>query len=139
MSANDDQVGGTHYKANYQHWDFVENLALPYLPAQVTRYMARWRKKNGIEDLEKALHYMDKFIEEETVRRHIHRTHLDNFIEDNRLQEHERLVFNMLVNYKLGDEDRLIEARNAIRELLTIIHGQPEDPKFKDEGDEWRR
>lgn len=62
--ANDRQVGGSHYKKHgVQHWDYVVANAVPYLPAQVSRYVSRWADKNGAEDLEKALHYVDKMIE----------------------------------------------------------------------------
>lgn len=139
MSANEIQIGGEHYKSTFQHWDFVRYLNLGYFPAQITRYVQRWRKKNGLEDIDKSLHYIDKFIEEEGKRHTEHLTLLDEFMKTHKLQEHERIVFNMLVNYQLGDIDRLHEARDAIKELRGIISGQPVDPEFKDQGDEWRR
>lgn len=60
MSANDTQVGGDHYKMEYQHWDFVTDLKLPYLIGCSTKYPTRWRGKNGLEDLRKAVHYINK-------------------------------------------------------------------------------
>mgnify|MGYP003639067901 CR=1 FL=1 len=54
------QVGGDHYKSDYQHWDFVCDTGLHYLLACATKYISRWRKKNGIEDLKKSLHYINK-------------------------------------------------------------------------------
>jgi len=62
MDINDKQVGGKHYKCNYQHWDLVCDLGLNYLEGCITKYVARWRKKNGIEDLHKAVHYLEKLI-----------------------------------------------------------------------------
>lgn len=62
--ANDTQVGGGHYKGVIvEHWDFVLMHAIPYMEAQVIKYMMRWRKKNGLEDLRKARHFIDKLIE----------------------------------------------------------------------------
>jgi len=59
--ANDRQVGGDHYKgSDYQHWDFVNDIKMLYLPGVASKYVARWRKKNGAEDLQKAVHYLDK-------------------------------------------------------------------------------
>jgi hypothetical protein len=64
MDANEMQVGGNHYNAPYQHWDFVvDALHNRYLEGQVTKYVTRWRKKNGIQDLQKACHYLKKLIE----------------------------------------------------------------------------
>lgn len=67
-SANDRQVGGDHYqKKEYQHWDWVCDINLHYLLACATKYVARWRDKNGIQDLEKATHYLDKAVEREVA------------------------------------------------------------------------
>lgn len=64
MAANRNQIGGDHYKgAPVEHWDFVLMHKMPYLEAQIFKYVLRWRKKNGIEDLRKARHYLDKLIE----------------------------------------------------------------------------
>lgn len=64
MSANERQVGGSHYKgAPVQHWDFVLMHQIPYMEAQVIKYVMRWRKKNGVEDLRKAAHFIEKLIE----------------------------------------------------------------------------
>lgn len=140
MQANEKQVGGDHYKTSFQHWDLVSRLKLPYMPAQITRYIARWRKKNGVEDLQKAIHYMQKFMEEESLKRASYRAEMERFLFENVIQEHERIVFNMLINYNLGDEDRLLEAYSAMQDLLGIITGQnPADPTFIDNGDEWKR
>jgi len=62
-SANEMQVGGNHYSAEYQHWDWVVDVRLPYHPARATAYVARWRKKNGLQDLQKGLHFMVKTLE----------------------------------------------------------------------------
>jgi hypothetical protein len=61
MSANDKQIGGAHYqKAEYQHWDWVCDIELHYLLACATKYVTRWRDKNGVQDLDKAIHYLEK-------------------------------------------------------------------------------
>ena len=54
------QVGGTHYNSPYQHWDLVADLGLDYLRACATKYVTRSRKKNGREDLKKAVSYLEK-------------------------------------------------------------------------------
>lgn len=61
--ANNRQVGGDHYKAEYQHWDFVHDLDLDYWQACASKYVTRARKKNGLEDLQKAPHYLQKRAE----------------------------------------------------------------------------
>lgn len=63
MEANDRQVGGEHYKAKFQHWDAVVEWDLDYFQAQILRYVVRHKKKGGEEDLEKAKHFLEKYIE----------------------------------------------------------------------------
>lgn len=55
-----EQVGGFHYQANYQHWDWVDDTQMPYLEGCATKYVFRWRQKGGVQDLEKALSYLVK-------------------------------------------------------------------------------
>jgi hypothetical protein len=56
------QEGGDHYQSVYQHWDWVTDLGMGYLAGCATKYVSRWWKKNGIEDLKKAMTYIDKII-----------------------------------------------------------------------------
>jgi hypothetical protein len=69
-SANARQVGGDHYKkaGALQHWDIVAIFELDYFQGNITKYVFRWRDKAGIQDLEKARHYLDKYIEIEKSR-----------------------------------------------------------------------
>lgn len=61
--ANDKQVGGKHYRSSYQHWDLVLDFGLHYLEGCATKYVTR-RKGNRGEDIGKAIHYLEKLIEE---------------------------------------------------------------------------
>lgn len=63
MNANERQVAGTHYEADYQHWDFVVDAKLGYFEGQITKYVSRCYKKNGLQDVDKALHFADKAYE----------------------------------------------------------------------------
>jgi hypothetical protein len=60
MSANAKQVAGNHYQNNYQHWDFMCDTGMHYLLGCASKYVIRFRKKNGMQDLEKAIHYLEK-------------------------------------------------------------------------------
>lgn len=69
MSARDTQVGGTHYSSKpIQPWDAMQVWMTPdafegFLAGNVIKYMARYKDKNGVEDLKKAQHYLTKLIE----------------------------------------------------------------------------
>lgn len=64
MSKFHEQVGGTHY-ADYaiQPLEFCVLNNIPFLEGNVIKYICRWRKKNGVEDLQKAKHYIEMLIE----------------------------------------------------------------------------
>jgi hypothetical protein len=64
MDVDDKQVDGNHYKnTEIQHWNYVAANNLDYFAGQITKYVTRWKKKNGVKDLEKARHFLDKYIE----------------------------------------------------------------------------
>lgn len=63
MATNSRQVGGDHYKSPYQEWDFVEDWGLGFLEGNAIKYLTRYRKKDGVRDLDKAIHYLEKLIE----------------------------------------------------------------------------
>jgi hypothetical protein len=56
------QHGGDHYQAEYQHWDWASDIGMLYLTGTATKYLSRWRKKNGIDDLIKSRTYLEKMI-----------------------------------------------------------------------------
>lgn len=63
-TANAIQVGGSHYQALApQPWDVITSWGLSFLAGNVIKYVARAPAKGGIEDLQKARHYLDKLIE----------------------------------------------------------------------------
>jgi hypothetical protein len=63
-SANAVQVGGDHYKGDsIQPWDYILSNGLGYCEGAVVKYVTRYKHKNGIEDLQKARHFLDKLIE----------------------------------------------------------------------------
>ncbi len=43
--------------------DAIEGLGLPYHESTILRYLARWRHKGGVEDLQKARWYLNRLIE----------------------------------------------------------------------------
>jgi hypothetical protein len=66
-SALDRQVAGDHYKdLPIQPAEYIYANAMGYFEGNVVKYVSRWRKKNGLADLEKAKHYIELLIELET-------------------------------------------------------------------------
>ena len=64
MSAYDIQIGGSHYKKmKIQPSKFVIENELLFPEGNVIKYICRHRYKNGKEDLEKAIHFIEMIIE----------------------------------------------------------------------------
>lgn len=59
------QVGGDHYKRAHQPWEIIEEWNLNYWAGNVLKYLLRYPYKNGVEDLEKAKHYLEYLIKKE--------------------------------------------------------------------------
>lgn len=63
-SAMDTQIGGSHYKGMaIQPMEFSMRNHLDPCQHTAIKYIARFRQKGGIEDLEKAKHCIDMLIE----------------------------------------------------------------------------
>jgi hypothetical protein len=60
---NSRQVGGDHYIQPIQPWDYIAANELGFFEGNIIKYVTRWKKKGGVEDLKKARHYLDKLIE----------------------------------------------------------------------------
>ena len=58
-SALDRQVGGEHYKNNFkiQPIEFITANKLSFIQGSIIKYICRYNKKNGKEDIDKAIHY----------------------------------------------------------------------------------
>lgn len=69
MSARDKQVGGDHYRSMaIQPTEFIHKNGLGWHEGNAIKYLCRWRSKNGIDDLRKAIHYIELLIESETPK-----------------------------------------------------------------------
>lgn len=128
MSTNDRQVGGKHYLKEYQHWDMVIDTDMPYVLGCATKYVARWKDKNGTEDLLKSIHYLEKALEREvyigvsTARRQ----QLLSFA--NQLETRER---DIIINIYMGF---YVNAIDAIRELIEEHDAAEPGPGYVNQG-----
>lgn len=65
QASTDKQVGGNHYQLPIQPIEYILANGLGYCEANVVKYVSRWRNKGGIQDLKKAIHYLEMLIEQE--------------------------------------------------------------------------
>ncbi|WP_456325892.1 DUF3310 domain-containing protein [Desulfonauticus submarinus] len=64
MKSLQTQVGGNHYRDfEIQPIEFIFKNNLGFIEGCIIKYLCRYKKKNGIEDLKKARHYLDILIE----------------------------------------------------------------------------
>ena len=69
VNALKEQVGGDHYsKLAIQPVEYINKNNLSYLQGNVIKYVTRYKDKNGLQDLQKAKHYIDMLIELEETK-----------------------------------------------------------------------
>ena len=134
MTANERQIGGQHYKTKYEHWDMVPKVGLGYFDGTATAYVTRWRKKDGVRDLEKALHFVDKLIEvtHYDERRNLSRNEIaeeiERYVDANKLGDPEHNIILVLCTFKSSMDLKL--ARDMIACLIedaVSVPGTPDD------------
>ena len=118
-----DQVGGDHYQAEYQHWDWVEDIGMGYLEAVATKYLTRWHKKDGLKDLKKAQSYLAKlliFAELGRVNRVVNYNYplFQRFCRCNGLVGPERDACLLIWKWSSGEDLRV--ALQIIKEIIDL-------------------
>jgi hypothetical protein len=64
MEAELKQVGGDHYQMSaLQPWDIIKAWELDYWRGNVIKYVLRAPYKNGKQDIEKAIHYLEYILQ----------------------------------------------------------------------------
>lgn len=53
-----------------QPFDVIDAFGLDFYEGNVVKYICRWRKKNGIEDLYKARTYVEEVIKRAEMEEH---------------------------------------------------------------------
>ena len=128
------QVGSTHYKTEYEHWNWVITCGLGYLEGCATKYLTRWRKTvTGPNDLRKSLHYVNKLIESvaqySVARRNLRlvRQETMTFVQSNKLSPHESRVILQLATWEILTD--LLAARNTILLIMDEAGIELDPPK----------
>jgi hypothetical protein len=64
MTATNTQIGGTHYRdMPIQPVEYIHQNGLGFCEGCVIKYVTRHKTKNGKQDLEKAIHFLQILIE----------------------------------------------------------------------------
>jgi hypothetical protein len=58
LNALELQIGGSHYKRNaYQPIELITKLDCTFIQGCIIKYITRYRLKNGLQDINKCIHY----------------------------------------------------------------------------------
>ena len=57
------QIGGQHYmNMGIQPWEIIDANGLDFYEGTALSYLLRWKHKGGVQDLEKAIHTIERRI-----------------------------------------------------------------------------
>lgn len=123
-----EQVGGDHYEAAYQHWDYCTAVSVPYLESAATKYVSRWRKKDGVKDLKKAKSYIEKRLafyraghSQKGAKKNA--TLFKLFVKESQVPAAEATICDVVMHWQ--DEGQLVAAINAINDLIEEAEAGP--------------
>lgn len=133
-----EQVGGNHYKASIQHWDVMEAHDISYLEATASKYIVRWRKKNGPEDLKKAATYLERaLVEERGARRLVPVEVLKSLVEENSLDPWDAALLDLIhldgSQIALRSAALLLREKAASEEEVTDLQQKLREPSAAEE------
>ena len=57
------QEGGDHYDLPIQPLEYIHANQLGYIEGNINKYATRHKKKNGVEDIKKIIHYCELLLE----------------------------------------------------------------------------
>ena len=64
MTASSRQIGGAHYATlAIQPSEYIHRNGLGWCEGNAVKYVTRHREKNGRQDIEKAIHYLQLLLE----------------------------------------------------------------------------
>ena len=128
MSANDRQHGGSHYQTKgMQHWDFTWENNYNQFEYCMSKYLLRCYKKNGDEDIEKAIHHGEKYIE--MITGPIFPRKLRNVVQMDRFLDHHEVTLEqreILTLIHLGNIGRAVKAMKDMLEDLPRTYVNPD-------------
>lgn len=127
-----EQVGGSHYKADLQHWDVMEGADIAYLEATASKYIVRWQKKGGPEDLRKAATYLERaLVEERSARRLVPAEQLKALVQENGLGAWEEAILELIhidgTQTALSCAARLLRDKAADRDAVRQLEGERDE------------
>lgn len=114
MINKDKEVGGTHYAdMKIEPIELIEAFGLDFIQGSIIKYISRYKNKNGVEDLKKAIHYCNMRIDSDSLfKRRL--GELDEFAIKtycmlNELDDLENIIIGYVVSNELDKAAKEIE------------------------------
>lgn len=118
------QVGGNHYaKYAIQPLEFIVQNKISFLEGNVIKYVVRWKDKAGLQDLEKARHYLDMLIDIEKRKQ----LELENKMKLE--QEQYKIDFLMELQKSKANQDTKYQYDIAYSQVGNWVQGPEQDYK----------
>lgn len=120
---NATQVGGSHYRSDFQHWDIIEDNDVGYLEGCASKYVTRWRKKGGVEDLRKAVHYLQKALTKRSCAKGmVSVDDISRFVIANEVGGIEAAILHNI--FRWSSPEMLIQAIDMINHIIEREEGR---------------
>ncbi len=111
--SNNNQVGGDHYQdLSYQPIDLIEDLGLGFMLGSAIKYVCRFDKKGGNEDLLKAIDYLERY-KQRNQKLHITYTHSLQMLARNFLSQLQGFQYDAIFEILSGQIDIAISVIKA--------------------------
>jgi hypothetical protein len=62
-----EQIGGDHYDLPIPPIDYILANDMGFVEGNIIKYVSRYKRKNGMQDLLKAKHYLEILIAQESL------------------------------------------------------------------------
>jgi hypothetical protein len=118
MSALDKQEGGDHYKTmKIEPVEFCQRNGLNFCESSAIKYICRHKRKNGVEDIRKAIHFLELLLqlEYDATKETEPPAMKSKFDEAAQLDDHEWIL--------------AAHGKTAIEEWVVKKYGKCNDPK----------
>ena len=131
------QVGGNHYQSKgVQHVQFCQVNRIPWAESCALKYLTRHRRKNGLQDVEKARHYVEFVValdydkEGKPLYSHAQmvperlKPSLQQFMDDNGVPDNEQDLMRATISHQVrGNRDGLLKVIDRLKEIEADYEG----------------
>lgn len=118
MKATETQVGGSHYRAlEIQPIELIAALRCSFIQGCIIKYISRYKAKNGVEDIDKCIHYAQLAIELGDKRRCKDDTlsySLNRYILKNKMTMLQRRIITQAI---YNNYEQVIQSCKELRQL----------------------